>query len=74
MTARRQQAELDRHRAELRQETMQQRHQASVDAARDAEDVRAAEAEKVTELRNLRLARDARKAGVMAAKAAAEQA
>ena len=51
---------------------MQQRHQASVDAARDAEDVRAAEAERVTELRNLRLARDARKAGVMAAKAAAE--
>lgn len=70
MTARRQQAELERHRAELRHETLQQRQQAAVDAAREAEDLRAAEAERVVELRNLRLARDARR---IAAKAAAEQ-
>lgn len=70
MTARRQQAELERHRAELRQETLQQRQQAAFDAARDAEDLRSAEAEKVVELRNLRLARDARR---VAAKVAAEQ-
>ena len=69
MTARRQQAELDRHRAELRQESLQQRQQAAVDAARDAEDLRAAEAEKVVELRNQRLARDARR---IAAKAAGQ--
>lgn len=69
MTARRQQAELERHRAELRQETLQQRQQAAVDAARDAEDLRAAEAEKVVELRNQRLARDARR---IAAKAAGQ--
>lgn len=70
MTARRQQAELERHRAELRHETLQQRQQAAVDAAREAEDLRAAEAERVVELRNLRLARDARRA---VAKAAAGQ-
>jgi hypothetical protein len=62
MTARRHQAQLDRHRAELRQETLQQRQQAAVDAAREAEDLRAEEAAKVIELRNLRLARDARRA------------
>lgn len=71
MTARRQQAELERHRAELRQETLQQRQQAAVEAAREAEDLRAAEAEKVVELRNLRLAREERRA--VAAKAAAAQ-
>lgn len=70
MTARRQQAELERHRAELRQETLQQRQQAAVEAAREAADLRAAEADKVVELRNLRLARDARR---VAAKAATEQ-
>lgn len=70
MTARSQQAELERHRAELRQETLQQRQQAAVEAAREAADLRAAEAEKVVELRNLRLAREARR---IAAKAAPEQ-
>ncbi len=69
MTARSQQAELERHRAELRQETLQQRQQAAVDAAREADDLRAIEAQKVVDLRNMRLARDARRA---AAKVAAE--
>ncbi|MEK9970284.1 MAG: hypothetical protein VW600_14185 [Ferrovibrio sp.] len=69
MTARRYQAELDRHRAELRQEELLSRQQAAVEAVREAEDHRAAEAAKVVELRNQRLARDARRA---AAKAAAE--
>lgn len=62
MTARRHQAELDRHRAALRQEELLQRQQAAVDAAREADDQRAAEAARVTELRNLRLARDAGRA------------
>jgi len=70
MTARRHQAELDRHRAELRQETLQQRQQAAVDAAREADDERAAVAARVAELRNLRLARDASRTA--AAKAANE--
>lgn len=69
MTARRLQAELDRHRAELRQETLLQRQQAAVDAAREADDERAAVAAKVVELRNLRLARDARLAAARAAAA-----
>ncbi|PJI39589.1 hypothetical protein [Ferrovibrio sp.] len=73
MTARRHQAELDRHRAELRQETLQQRQQAAVDAAREADDERAAVAARVAELRDLRLARDAsRTASQAAAKAANE--
>jgi hypothetical protein len=66
MTARRYQAEIDRHRAEMRQETLQQRQQAAVDAAREADDMRAAEAARVTELRTLRLARDARRAAAKA--------
>lgn len=71
MTARRHQAELDRHRAEMRQEVMEQRQRASIDAASEADDERAAVAAKVAELRDQRLARDARR---MAAKAAASQA
>lgn len=67
MTARRHQAELDRHRAEMRQETLQQRQQAAVDAAREADDQRAAEAARVVELRNQRLERDARRAAAKAA-------
>ncbi len=67
MTARRQQAELERHRAELRQETLQQRQQAAVDAAREADDLRAVEAQKVVDLRNMRLARDARRAAAKVA-------
>ncbi|MBS4049023.1 MAG: hypothetical protein ACK4Z4_04335 [Ferrovibrio sp.] len=67
MTARSQQAELERHRAELRHETLQQRQQAAVDAAREAEDLRAIEAQKVVDLRNMRLARDARRAAAKVA-------
>lgn len=67
MTARSQQAELERHRAELRQETLQQRQQAAVDAAREADDLRAIEAQKVIDLRNMRLARDARRAAAKSA-------
>ncbi len=67
MTARSQQAELERHRAELRQETLQQRQQAAVDAAREADDLRAIEAQKVVDLRNMRLARDARRAAAKVA-------
>jgi hypothetical protein len=70
MTARRQQAELERHRAELRQETLQQRQQAAVDAAREADDLRAVEAQRVVELRNMRLARDARRTAAKTAAAA----
>jgi hypothetical protein len=71
MTARSQQAELERHRAELRQETLQQRQQAAVDAAREADDQRAVEAQKVVDLRNMRLARDARRTAAKAAAATA---
>lgn len=73
MTARRHQAELERHRAEMRQETLQQRQQAAVDAAREADDERALVAARVLELRNQRLARDARRAAA-AVQAASEQA
>jgi hypothetical protein len=61
MTARRIQAEIDRQRAQLRQEVAQQRQQAAIDAAREADEQRDAVTAKVMELRNLRLAREARR-------------
>lgn len=70
MTARRIQAEIDQKRAQLRQEVTLQRQQAAADAAREADDQRDAVTAKVMELRNLRLARDARRAA--AAKPAEE--
>ncbi len=70
MTARRVQAEIDRQRAQLRQEVTQQRQQAAAEAVREAEDERDAVTARVMELRNLRLARDARRLSMQAAAAA----
>lgn len=59
MTARRIQAEIDRQRAQLRQDVTLQRQQAAAEAVREAEDQRDAVTAKVMQLRELRLAREA---------------
>jgi hypothetical protein len=61
MTSRSIQAELDRQRAQMRQEIFQQRQQAAAEAVREQEDQRDAVTAKMMHLRQLRLAKESGK-------------